>query len=150
VADRLCPGPSEMRGYLLWEYFGVKMRLAQWHWIRMKITTPVYLEMLIKLKSDLEEVVSILSPIRKDSDEGQMGLKARTELKATEKLISEMSRHSYKTTTLHHLPTPPSKYKYLTSKTSSATLNNRASMSGLSALAAVVDDRISNRRSICI
>ena len=41
VATKLCPGPSEMRGYLLWERHGVKLRLAQWEWIRCQWLFPM-------------------------------------------------------------------------------------------------------------
>ena len=96
VAQSLCPGPSEMRGYLLFECVGARLRLAQWHWIRMKITTPIYLEQLLEIKADLTEVAEILGPIRKDSDEGQMGIKAKAELKTLSKLIDEMSEQTKK------------------------------------------------------
>ena len=132
VAKTLCPGPSEMRGYLLHEYYGAKFRLAQWHWIRMKITTPIYLEMLIKLKSDLEEIVYILGPIRKDSDEGQMGIKARGELKTLKKTIEELT--SYKNAaTMQSLQSSK-----LPTKISSKTLST------------VRDDRVLSRRSLCL
>ena len=77
VATKLCPGPSEMRGYLLWERHGVRLRLAQWEWIRMKIGTPTYLDRLRSSMSDLKEIIAILGPIRINSDEGQMGMKAK-------------------------------------------------------------------------
>merc|ERR1712212_252474 len=94
-----------MRGYLLWECVGARLRLAQWHWIRMKITTPTYLEQLLEIKADLKEVASILGPIRKDSDEGQMGIKAKAELKTLSKLIDEMSEQTNRSaSTLQHLP----------------------------------------------
>ena len=80
-----------MRGYLLWEYVGVSLRLAQWHWIRMKINTPAYLDSLLKIKSDLHEVISILGPIRKDSDEGQMGLKAKMKIKLSTKMFFRLA-----------------------------------------------------------
>ena len=146
VAKILCPGPSEMRGYLLWELVGVRLRLAQWHWIRMKITTPVYLDGLIQIKADLEEVVYILGSIRQDSDEGQMGQKARVEYKALCKLIKEMSQQTYKSaSTLQY--TAPTK---IGSKSSRAalTLNHRTSMVLTSA--AGLEDRFASRRSICI
>ena len=85
-----------MRGYLLFECVGARLRLAQWHWIRMKITTPIYLEQLLEIKADLTEVAEILGPIRKDSDEGQMGIKAKAELKTLSKLIDEMSEQTKK------------------------------------------------------
>jgi hypothetical protein len=57
-------GPSEMRGYLLWERHGVRLRIAQWEWIRMKIGTPTYLDRLRALMEDLKEIIAILGPIR--------------------------------------------------------------------------------------
>ncbi len=57
----------------------------------MKITTPVYIEQLKMLGKHLKEVISILGPIRQDSDEGQMGMKAKAELKNVNKMIEEMS-----------------------------------------------------------
>jgi len=60
VADTLCPGASEMRGYLLWESHGARFRAAQWSWTRMRITTAQYLEELRSLVADLGEVVGIL------------------------------------------------------------------------------------------
>ena len=122
-----------MRGYLLWEYFGASFRLAQWHWIRMKITTPTYLEMLIKLKTDLEEIILILGPIRKDSDEGQMGLKARNEMKSLRKTIDDLSNYKNSATLQY------SSSKKLSAKLTSNTLTTVR-----------VDDRPLNRRSICI
>jgi hypothetical protein len=61
-----------MRGYLLWERYGVQLRIAQWEWIRMKISTPTYLDRLRALMADLREIISILGPIRINSDEGQV------------------------------------------------------------------------------
>ena len=161
VARTLCPGPSEMRGYLLWECVGARLRLAQWHWIRMKITTPIYLEQLLEIKADLSEVASILGPIRKDSDEGQMGIKAIAELKTLSKLIEEMSQQTYKSSasTLQHLPQGGKMASRTASgltSGSSATLGHRTSVSGLSALtssAVINNDRYStntSRHSICI
>ena len=135
MAKSLCPGPSEMRGYLLWECVGARLRLAQWHWIRMKITTPDYLEQLIEIKADLKEVAHILGPIRKDSDEGQMGIKAKAELKTLSKLIDEMSEQTYRSSasTLQ----PGSK---MASMAISGSCNFRkcTSMSGLSSLTSTV------------
>ena len=100
IAQSLCPGPSEMRGYLLWESHGAKYRLIQWKWIRMRISTAQYLSKLQDLAQDLKEVISILGPIRMDSDEGQMGLKAKDELRSIENLIKELSRQSANVSTL--------------------------------------------------
>ena len=141
-----------MRGYLLWEYVGVSLRLAQWHWIRMKIGTPAYLESLIQIKSDLLEVVQILGPIRKDSDEGQMGIKAKDELKALNKLIEELSAQTYKSATLQ-INNSANKS---TSVSKSRTLNlHRTSIAGLTGLTTKVvstpnTSTSSSRRSICI
>ena len=156
VGKILCPGPSEMRGYLLWEYVGVSLRLAQWHWIRMKINTPAYLESLLQIKSDLLEVVSILGPIRKDSDEGQMGLKAKDELKTLNKLIEELSAQTYKTGTLQISTSKTGDQQ----KAKSRTLNlHRTSMAGLTSLTTKISSlegsnnstsTSTSRRSICI
>ena len=159
MAQSLCPGPSEMRGYLLWECVGARLRLAQWHWIRMKITTPTYLEQLLEIKADLKEVASILGPIRKDSDEGQMGIKAKAELKTLSKLIEEMSEQTnrYSASTLQHLPNGSKMASRSASggHTSSATLGHRTSMAGLSALTSAVINvdrynELKSRRSVVI
>ena len=142
-----------MRGYLLWEYVGVSLRLAQWHWIRMKINTPAYLEELLKIKSDLQEVIHILGPIRKDSDEGQMGIKAKDELKTLNRLIEELSAQTYKSATLQCNNGSPNKS---TSVTKSRTLNlHRTSITGLTSLTTKVvsppkSTSNSSRYSICI
>jgi len=164
IGKILCPGPSEMRGYLLWEYVGVSLRLAQWHWIRMKINTPAYLDSLLKIKSDLHEVIAILGPIRKDSDEGQMGLKAKDELKTLNRLIEELSAQTYrsKTNTLqissnNGKGSEPQK----TSMAKSRTLNlHRTSMAGLTSITKITSNvensnssstnTSTSRRSICI
>ena len=56
IADVLTPGPSEMRGYLLWQSHTARMRLAQWKWIRMRTNTAQYLAELNSLTSRLDEV----------------------------------------------------------------------------------------------
>jgi len=156
MAKSLCPGPSEMRGYLLWECVGARLRLAQWHWIRMKITTPDYLEQLIEIKADLKEVAHILGPIRKDSDEGQMGIKAKAELKTLSKLIDEMSEQTYRSSASTLQPGSKMASRANSgSRTTSATLGNRTSMSGLSSLTSAVinQDRyneLKSRRSVVI
>ena len=38
LAGLLSPGKSEFRGYLLMERHGAMLRLAQWDWLRMKVT----------------------------------------------------------------------------------------------------------------
>ena len=153
-----------MRGYLLWECVGARLRLAQWHWIRMKITTPIYLEQLLEIKADLSEVASILGPIRKDSDEGQMGIKAKAELKTLSKLIEEMSQQTYKSSasTLQHLPqggkmASRTAGSGLTSGSSATLGRDRTSVSGLGPhTSAVINverystNNTSSRRSICI
>ena len=89
-----------MRGYLLWERHGVRLRLAQWEWIRMKIGTPTYLDRLRASLDDLREIISILGPIRINSDEGQMGMKAKQEFREVDKLIQDLSKQSLATSTL--------------------------------------------------
>ena len=100
MASVLCPGASEMRGYLLWEAHGVKFRLCQWKWIRMRISTPQYLAKLQELAVSLKDVIAIMGPIRADSDEGQMGIKAKEELRTIQGLITELSKQSVHTSTL--------------------------------------------------
>jgi len=148
VAQSLCPGPSEMRGYLLFECVGARLRLAQWHWIRMKITTPIYLEQLLEIKADLTEVAEILGPIRKDSDEGQMGIKAKAELKTLSKLIDEMSEQTKKSYAAATLQSSGNGNK-MASRTasSSATLGHRTSVSGLGALTSAVNNNSKNNSS---
>ena len=109
-------GPSEMRGYLLWERYGVQLRIGQWEWIRMKISTPTYLDRLRSLMDDLREIISILGPIRINSDEGQMGFKAKQEFREVDKLIQDLSKQSLTTSTM----TSPS--SALTSKQTSPPL----------------------------
>ena len=154
VAQSLCPGPSEMRGYLLFECVGARLRLAQWHWIRMKITTPIYLEQLLEIKADLTEVAEILGPIRKDSDEGQMGIKAKAELKTLSKLIDEMSEQTKKSYAAATLQSSGNGNKMASRTASSATLGHRTSVSGLSALTSAVNnnssDRYNNRYSVIV
>ena len=158
VAQSLCPGPSEMRGYLLFECVGARLRLAQWHWIRMKITTPIYLEQLLEIKADLTEVAEILGPIRKDSDEGQMGIKAKAELKTLSKLIDEMSEQTKKSYAAATLQSSGNGNKMASRTASSATLGHRTSVSGLGALTSAVNnnsknnssDRYNNRYSVIV
>ena len=61
--------------YLLWERHGAQLRLAQWDWLRMKCTTLQYIHSLKVLCDNLREIITILGPIRVDSDEGANGLK---------------------------------------------------------------------------
>ena len=89
-----------MRGYLLWERYGVQLRIGQWEWIRMKISTPTYLDRLRSLMDDLREIISILGPIRINSDEGQMGFKAKQEFREVDKLIQDLSKQSLTTSTM--------------------------------------------------
>ena len=51
-------------GYLLFESIGARQRLAQWKWIRMRITTPQYIEELKRLEDDARQVVDIFGQIR--------------------------------------------------------------------------------------
>ena len=55
-------------GYLLFESIGARQRLAQWKWIRMRITTPQYIEELKRLEDDARQVVDIFGQIRSDGD----------------------------------------------------------------------------------
>ena len=56
------------------------MRLAQWDWLRMKCTTLQYIQSLKVLCDNLREIITILGPIRVDSDEGANGLKVGNSL----------------------------------------------------------------------
>ena len=91
VTSKISPGASELRGYLLWELFTVKNRVNQSAWIRMKITTPIYLDELVRLKEIVQEVVAIFGPIRSKSDEGQTGLKAKKELRDMLEQIKQLT-----------------------------------------------------------
>ena len=90
MAAKLCPGASEMHGlyttnyllhyniavtgtlsyltasagYLLFESIGARQRLAQWKWIRMRITTAQYIDELKKLEEGARTVVDVFGQIR--------------------------------------------------------------------------------------
>ena len=96
VTTKLSPGASELRGYLLWELFTVKNRVNQSAWIRMKISTPCYLDELIRLEAIVKEVVAIFGPIRTKSDEGQTGLKAKKEYREMQEQIKQLSMQCQK------------------------------------------------------
>ena len=100
VCSKLCPGKSEMKGYLLWESHTARVRLVQWRWIRMKINTQMYLQVLEDLAVKLKEIIQILGPIRPECEEGQMGLSAKEELKHVGKLIDELACQSKSTSTM--------------------------------------------------
>lgn len=98
LAAKLCPGHSELRGYLLWERHGAQLRLAQWDWLRMKCTTHQYIHSLTVICESLKEVIQILGPIRVDSDEGANGLKAKHELETLEEQLEKLEKQTHYTT----------------------------------------------------
>ena len=51
-------------GYLLFESIGARQRLAQWKWIRMRITTAQYIDELKKLEEGARTVVDVFGQIR--------------------------------------------------------------------------------------
>ena len=91
IAELLCPGPSEMRAYLLWELQSARLRMVQYNWIRMKISTQTYLQGLDAVQKMLYDVVKIFGPIRLKSDEGQIGLMAKQELQEVLKLVRQLT-----------------------------------------------------------
>lgn len=166
IAGSLCPGASEFRGYLLWESHGVRFRLVQWKWIRMRISTPQYLAELKELALNLKEVINIMGPIRADSDEGQMGIKAKEEMKTIQRLVTELSKQSMTTTTLLNNSSLSSSSSLSTSSSSSSSATSYASVASTNlATSALNLARLDNgiletpptraqlrtqRRSICI
>ncbi len=70
------------------------MRLVQWKWIRMRITTQQYIDELKKLEGVAREVYDIFGQIRLDSAEGQMAVKAREDLRQIQQLSQQLSRQS--------------------------------------------------------
>jgi len=98
LAAKLSPGHSELRGYLLWERHGAHLRLAQWDWLRMKCTTLQYIHSLKVLCSNLREIITILGPIRVDSDEGANGLKAKNELESLTEQLQKLEKQTQYTT----------------------------------------------------
>ena len=99
IASKLCPGPSEMRAYLLWELQGAQMRLVQYNWIRMKISTKLYLEGLDEVKLMLYDVIKIFGPIRLKSDEGQIGLMAKQGLQELLKIVRQLTTSKHESNT---------------------------------------------------
>ena len=83
-----------MRAYLLWELHGARLRMVQYNWIRMKISTKTYLQGLDNVQKMLYDVVHIFGPIRLKSDEGQIGLMAKQELQEVHKLVRQLSVRS--------------------------------------------------------
>merc|ERR1712223_2174241 len=81
----------EYCNYLLWELQGAQMRLVQYNWIRMKISTKLYLEGLDEVKLMLYDVIKIFGPIRLKSDEGQIGLMAKQGLQELLKIVRQLT-----------------------------------------------------------
>lgn len=98
LAAKLSPGHSELRGYLLWERHGAQLRLSQWDWLRMKCTTHQYIHSLKVLCDNLREIITILGPIRVDSDEGAKGLKAKHELETLVEQLAKLEKQTQYTT----------------------------------------------------
>ena len=92
IAEKLCPGPSEMRAYLLWELHGARLRMVQYNWIRMKISTQTYLQGLDAVQKMLYDVIQIFGPIRLKSDEGHIGLMAKQGLQEVIKLVKQLTQ----------------------------------------------------------
>ena len=80
-----------MRAYLLWELQGARMRIVQYNWIRMKISTQTYLQGLDSVQKMLYDVIKIFGPIRLKSDEGQIGLMAKQGLQEVIKIVRQLS-----------------------------------------------------------
>ena len=81
-----------MRAYLLWELHGARLRIVQYNWIRMKISTQTYLQGLDAVQKMLYDVIQIFGPIRLKSDEGQIGLSAKQELQEIIKLVKQLTQ----------------------------------------------------------
>lgn len=74
LAASLSPGQSELRGYLLWQRARAGLAAADQQEGQQQLT------MLDRVCGELREVVTILGPIRPDSEEGGMGRQAAREL----------------------------------------------------------------------
>ena len=74
LAAILSPGQSELRGYLLWQRARAGLAAADQQEGQQQLTT------LDRVCGELREVVTILGPIRPDSEEGGMGRQAAREL----------------------------------------------------------------------
>lgn len=81
-----------MRAYLLWQLHGARLRIVQYNWIRMKISTQTYLQGLDAVQKMLYDVIQIFGPIRLKSDEGQIGLSAKQELQEIIKLVKQLTQ----------------------------------------------------------
>ena len=139
-----------MRGYLLWEAHGVKFRLVQWKWIRMRISTPQYLAKLKELAVDLKEVIQIMGPIRADSDEGQMGIKAKEELRTIQGLIRELSKQSQHTTTLSNSSSSSTTYASVASTNLATSALNLSRLDNGILEPPTRSQLRTQRRSICL
>ena len=121
IAELLCPGPSEMRAYLLWELQSARLRMVQYNWIRMKISTQTYLQGLDAVQKMLYDVVKIFGPIRLKSDEGQIGLMAKQELQEVLKLVRQLSQCSIRADNESASTSNISKHRILSIQTQSNT-----------------------------
>ena len=67
------------------------MRIVQYNWIRMKISTKTYLQGLDAVQKMLYDVIKIFGPIRLKSDEGQIGLMAKQGLQEVLKIVRQLT-----------------------------------------------------------
>ena len=88
-----------MRAYLLWELQGAQMRIVQYNWIRMKISTKTYLQGLDTVQKMLYDVIKIFGPIRLKSDEGQIGLMAKQGLQEVLKIVRQLTSSGHDNST---------------------------------------------------
>ena len=96
-------------------------------------------------------MVTILGPIRKDSDEGQMGRKAINELKTLSKLIDEMTEKTYKSAaTLHYMNSNASVSSTRNSVVGVQSLTLGGHPRSVASSKNIEDCFNANRRSICI
>lgn len=75
-----------------------RLRIVQFNWIRMKISTRTYLEGLDSVQKMLYDVIKIFGPIRLKSDEGQIGLMAKQGLQEIIKIVRQLTTSSDSTT----------------------------------------------------
>jgi len=85
LCGQLSPGKSEMRAYLLFNKFGASQHLMHRDMQAGQCNKEEEGRRLSKLISILDDVVEIFGPIRTDSHEGEMGMKADNELKLLQK-----------------------------------------------------------------
>lgn len=106
ITEVVSPGPSELRAYILWELQGARLRMVQYNWIRMKITTPTYLQGLDAVQKMLYDVIKIFGPIRLKSDEGKIGLMAKQGLQEVIKIVRQLTTSNDNRTDKENSPIP--------------------------------------------